>query len=61
MALGVQHLHRHNYIHCDIAIRNFLVSNHGRNVVIADFGLCHSGVNATEVHLFFVYVYGVQT
>ena len=49
MALGVQHLHRHEYIHCDIALRNFLVSKHGTNVVIADFGLCHPRIYATEV------------
>ena len=54
MALGVQELHVHWYIHCDIALRNFLVSKHGTKVVIADFGLCCSHVSATEVFIFFI-------
>ena len=53
MSLGVQHMHRHNYIHCDIALRNFLVSKPPETkVVIADFGLCCPGVNDTEVCFF---------
>lgn len=36
---GVAHLHRHNVIHRDIALRNFLVGQDGR-LMVSDFGLC---------------------
>ena len=50
MSLGVQHLHHHNFIHCDIALRNFLVSKCGTDVVISDFGLCYPGVTVCSVY-----------
>lgn len=40
MSLGVQHLHRFNLLHRDIALRNFLLGDpEGIEIVIADFGL----------------------
>ena len=44
MSLGVRHLH-----HRDIALRNFLVSKCGTDVVISDFGLSWYPVTAFKV------------
>lgn len=38
IACGLACLHRHNYVHCDLALRNCLVTN-DLNVKIGDYGL----------------------
>jgi len=38
MALGVDHLHRNNIIHRDLALRNFVLDDNNR-VVLIDLGL----------------------
>jgi serine/threonine protein kinase len=36
--LGIEHLHQHGYIHCDIKIENIMLDVNG-HVKIVDFGL----------------------
>eukprot|EP00483_Globobulimina_turgida_P007882 UN07897 len=38
MSRGIDHLHSHNVIHRDIALRNFLVGDDDR-IMASDFGL----------------------
>ncbi|XP_054989637.1 serine/threonine-protein kinase LMTK1 isoform X1 [Sorex araneus] len=40
VACGVLHLHRHNYVHSDLALRNCLLTAH-LTVKVGDYGLAH--------------------
>lgn len=44
VAEGVYHLHRHNIVHRDLAVRNLLLSADG-TVRVADFGLSRDTVD----------------
>nr|XP_055043556.1 serine/threonine-protein kinase LMTK1 isoform X1 [Misgurnus anguillicaudatus] len=41
IASGLTHLHKHNYIHSDLALRNCLLTSE-LAVKIGDYGLCHN-------------------
>ena len=39
MVQAVEHLHRLNIVHCDLAMRNLLLSNDRSNCLLSDFSL----------------------
>lgn len=61
-------MHHHNFIHRDIALRNFLVSACGTDVVITDFGFSvKATANEVNLHWFkhkkkkhFVFVFFIR-
>lgn len=51
-ACGMQHIHKENVLHCDLAVRNLLVALQGEQyyVKIGDFGLAHRVTAETGVY-----------
>ena len=47
IALGINHLHKHNILYRDIKLENIMIDHEG-HIKITDFGLCKKGIDDAQ-------------